>query len=234
MIIFTILSVSILYSLAMIMIKPKWAGYFGAMAAAGLILPLYLGHTSTASPVLSIPILFEVSYGFHNYTFIGAIAFALLGSIVLLYNAPRMNRWQLCAIGLAIASTLGITLAKSFMSFFLYWELLTATTALIIFTDKNSDSRHQLGTTFLVTHLVAGLFLLFGILLHFNVTGSLDLTTPAAGIGFIIFWNWYEGRLSTSTFLASIYLSKSQSRGNYCIINFHNKSWNIRLGSIGS
>lgn len=138
---------------------------------------------------LELPFLFGLSFAFNDYSFIGGISFAALSAGVLLYSQPFISRRQLTVVLLAAASTMGIVLASSFMALFLFWEFLTITASLIIFFDQQGQSREttrQIGYRFLITHLVAGLLLLVGILMHFTETGSLMIDIPKAGHAFFL------------------------------------------------
>lgn len=164
--------------------KQNYRTILGALLFISLIYPLSILANYAVKPVVVLPVLFEASWAYHPYTLVTTCAFLLLGGIVIIFNDSLMDKQQLMVIGFAISSTLGITFANSYITFILSWELLTVATALIIFTDRTH--KNALGTVFLITHLVAGLSLLFGILLHFNVAGSLEIVPPVAGTVFFI------------------------------------------------
>ncbi len=161
-------------------------------ALAGLFLVL-VGFLSSKTlfgdASLDLPFLFGLSWAFNDHSLIGGVSFAALSAGVVLYSQPFLARRQLGAVLLATASAIGIVLASSYMTLFLFWESLTLTTSLIVFLDGKGEApeaTRQIGYRFLVTHLAAGLLLLLGILMHFNETGSLAMDVPAAGHAFFL------------------------------------------------
>ncbi len=71
------------------------------------------------------------------------------------------------------------------MTFFFFWELLSLTTAGVIFLNKE-DNVYNTGLLYLLTHLSGGILLLLGIMINYQYTGSLELATPQAGVPFFI------------------------------------------------
>ncbi len=127
---------------------------------------------------------FEFSVG-NSYASTVRFALALTGSVIFLFNAGKKSFiFHLFSIW-AISSALIITLAENFLTLFLFWELLSLTTAGIIFISNNQNS-YKKGGIYLLAHLSGGLLLLTGILINYEATGSLSLAIPEAGQIFFV------------------------------------------------
>lgn len=199
--------------------KSAYLGFFGMLMT--LIPILYSILTDTTSQLV-IPSFSQATWSFHPYSLVGAVAFPVVGSILLLFVTSYLSKPQILTFCVAISSALGITLARHFVSLFLFWELLTISTALIIFLEQAENKR--IGKLFLFTHLSGGLLLLFGILLHYTVSGSLELAPPIAGqwlfllgigmkVGFVPLHFWipatYANIHPASTVALSIFTTKA-------------------------
>jgi len=131
-------------------------------------------------------IIFPLIFSTENlYANLVRFAMALTGSVIFVYNAHKKSLiFHLLSIW-AISSALIITLAESFLTFFLFWELLTLTTTGIVFLGEEKNN-YKKGLIYLLTHLSGGLFLLIGILVNYSETGSLLVGVPQAGMIFFI------------------------------------------------
>lgn len=77
---------------------------------------------------------------------------------------------------------LGVTFAGDFLSLFLFWELMAVSAAILIWLRRQPEAIAA-GFRYLLVHLVGGLCLLGGIVLHWSQTGSLAFgdMSPYAG-----------------------------------------------------
>ncbi|MFQ5528292.1 MAG: Na(+)/H(+) antiporter subunit D [Thermoanaerobaculia bacterium] len=67
---------------------------------------------------------------------------------------------------------LGVTFAGDFLSLYVFWELLAVSSALLVFLRRERPAVAA-GFRYLLVHVLGGLLLLAGILLHWSETGSL-------------------------------------------------------------
>lgn len=126
-------------------------------------------------------ILAPVSFSEHPYSRIMVFGFTLVGSLGLLYGLQLSESREQAAALAALASTIGIVFADNFITLFIFWEMLTLSTAgLILF--RREPTAFRAGLYFLFFHLAGGLFVLFGILQHYVATGSFALIEPQAGL----------------------------------------------------
>lgn len=192
---------------------PAWLGFVGLLT--GLI-PISYGFMSTETLTFSTNALFSSTWAFHGYTLVGATSFTIVGAVLFLFVTRYLSKAQVISFCLALASALGITMARDFISLFLFWEALTVTTALIVLFD--GPQNQAVGRRFLITHLLGGLALLFGILLHVHSTGSLAVVPPEAGhfwfllgigtkVGFLPLHFWIPATYATIRPSATVALS---------------------------
>ena len=120
----------------------------------------------------------------HSYSRVLVLGFTMVGIFALLYGFMEAKPNEQMISIWALVSAIGVALANDFITLFIFWELLTITTAGLIFI--NGKQVFQMGYRFLFFHLIGGLMLLIGILQHYTATGSTVLTTPEAGLAFFV------------------------------------------------
>ena len=78
---------------------------------------------------------------------------------------------------------LGVTFAGDFLSLYIFWELMAVSSVLLVWRRREA-SAVAAGFRYLLVHVVGGLILLAGIVLHWSQTGSLafgDMGAPSGG-----------------------------------------------------
>ncbi len=123
--------------------------------------------------------------GEHPYSNIAAFGFVLVGSLAVLYGLHTAKPSEQAVAICAVASAVGIVYAGDFITLFIFWELLTITTALLILLNR-SETSFIMGMRFLLFHLTGGLVLFVGILQHYAAAESLAVQHPEAGMLFFI------------------------------------------------
>ena len=121
----------------------------------------------------------------HPYSRFAAFGFTLAGAFTLLYGAQLSKASEQALSLLALASVIGVSFAGNFITLFLFWEVLTFSTAGIIFCRGTSHAM-SMGLRFLFFHLVGGLLVLLGILQHYAAVGSFIIEEPQAGLTFFV------------------------------------------------
>jgi len=128
-----LLSIPVMLGIALPNIKHK---YRLAVTLSSLPVLVFLIMASLRTEAtLSLPIMYEANWGFNSFALVGTLAFSFLGTAALVFNLSTMNKWQITAISLSTAACLGVVTAQNYFALFLFWEFLTATTTLIVFTD---------------------------------------------------------------------------------------------------
>ena len=104
---------------------------------------------------------------------------ALLGMVYALHvedDAQHMSALTYAG------GALGVTFAGDFLSLYLFWELMAVSSALLVWLRRDPTAVAA-GFRYLLVHIVGGLVLLAGILVHWSQTGSLAFVAmePFAG-----------------------------------------------------
>lgn len=69
-------------------------------------------------------------------------------------------------------STLGVVLAGDFLSLYFFWEIMAVSSTFLIIASRTKESR-EAGFRYILVHLIGGLFLLAGIVLYVQKTGTI-------------------------------------------------------------
>ncbi len=127
------------------------------------------GQTLTFLRVDKLSLVF--GYVFHIATFLG-----------VLYSLHVKDTIQHVA-ALAYAGTaIGAVFAGDLITFFLMWEGMAVTSVVLVLARRQRTSIRS-AMHYLLLQIVSGLLLLFGIILHYQATGSFafDVMTPESG-----------------------------------------------------
>ena len=213
----------------MIKIKQQVLFLLGILALFGLA--IFILTEPLIDDVSLFPdMFFPFSFSAHTYSRILIFGLALSGALGLLFGLTRSDFKEQLLGFLAIISALGLTLANDFRTLFFFWELVTIlSSALVLLHVKTSKWVFSRGMRFFIMHLLGGLLLLFGILLHYAETGSVALGLPQGGMiffilgfgiktAFIPFHLWITwGYPAASIYSAVILASLSTKIGVYAI-----------------
>ncbi|MCL0095136.1 Na(+)/H(+) antiporter subunit D [Dehalococcoidia bacterium] len=149
--------------------------------------------------------------------FVGYI-FVLIGLLIILYSVHVKENEHHIFSFLYMGSSLGVVFAGDFFTFFIFWEILAVTAAVLIWLKRDIRSMGA-GFRYLIMHLIGGGILLIGILLHFFTTGSMEIGgltgVPFAlilvGIGFkaafIPLHAWLPDAYPKASLTVSVFLS---------------------------
>jgi len=144
---------------------------------------------------------------------------ALIGFIYALHVKDDLQHMAALLYG---ASALGVIFAGDFLTLFVFWELLTLGSVFLIWTNRTKASLAA-GFRYALYHIIGGLVLLAGILLHIQQTGSTAVAfiglqdgNPASwlifiGVGINCAWPilhpWVTDAYPESTITGIIFLS---------------------------
>ena len=94
---------------------------------------------------------------------------AFLGVLFALHVKDNLQHIS----GLVYAgATLGVVLAGDFLSLYLFWEVMAVSSTFLILASRTKESK-EAGFRYLLVHLIGGLFLLAGIVLYIQKTGTI-------------------------------------------------------------
>ncbi len=99
--------------------------------------------------------------------------FHLISFIAILYSLHVKDDLQHVAGLVYAGSALGVVFAGDFLSFFVFWEMLTVASIFLIWARRTKASLDA-GYRYLLVHAAGGLCLLAGIVIHVNQTGSIE------------------------------------------------------------
>ncbi len=172
-----------------VLFAPRILRYILMLIAVGVLFYLAyydLSVTSLGSTtIFGDAVLAPISFSEHPYSRIAVFGFTLVGSFALLYGLQFSRPSEQAVALVALASAVGIVFSNNFIVLFIFWEMLTLSTAGLILLRKTPESL-MAGLYFLSFHLAGGLIVLLGILLHYQESGSFILTEPQGGLAFFM------------------------------------------------
>jgi multicomponent Na+:H+ antiporter subunit D len=172
------------------------------LIAGAWLLPFLKGRIKSAAMLLLpavalIDCLFMVpgTYGVTNFlgqeltfgrvdrlSLVFSYVFLIMAFIGMVYALHVEDNTQHLAALTYVGGALGVTFAGDFLSLYVFWELMAISSSLLIFLQRGR-SAVAAGFRYLLVHIVGGLCLLAGIVLHWSQTGSLAFTDMAAYSG---------------------------------------------------
>ncbi len=99
--------------------------------------------------------------------------FHIISFIAILYAQHVKDDLQHVAGLIYAGSALGVVFSGDLFSFFIFWEMLTVASIFLIWARRTRAAMGA-GFRYLLVHAAGGLFLLAGIVLHVNQTGSIE------------------------------------------------------------
>jgi multicomponent Na+:H+ antiporter subunit D len=99
--------------------------------------------------------------------------FTIMALIGTVYGLHVKDDRQKIATFLYVGGSLGVVFAGDFFTLFVFWELMAFASAYLVFAMQSRTSA-QAGFRYILVHIVSGLCLLGGIVLHYVDTGSLS------------------------------------------------------------
>ena len=144
-----------------------------------------LNETLLNSEFLARSGLTFLTFKLHPYGKIAAFGFTLVGSLGLLYGLKQSNAAEQAVSIWAIAAAIGVSFANNYLTFLLFWELLSLAAAALVYLKKTAEAV-KMATRLLIFQLVGGFSVTVGIVLQYFATGSFDLVIPEAGLLFFI------------------------------------------------
>jgi len=106
--------------------------------------------------------------------------FHIISLITVIYILNFKNNVEFVAGFFYSGAALGTIFAGDLFTFFVFWELLTVGSVMLIWCRK-TKSAQAAGFRYLLVHAFGGLVLLAGIVFHFTETGSLEMSQITLG-----------------------------------------------------
>jgi multicomponent Na+:H+ antiporter subunit D len=97
--------------------------------------------------------------------------FSIMAVIGVVYALHVKNTSQHVASLTYVGGALGVTFAGDFVSLLVFWELMALSSVLLVW-QRHKPATISAGFRYLLVHVLGGLFLLAGIVIHVSQTGS--------------------------------------------------------------
>jgi len=101
-----------------------------------------------------------------------AYVFTIMAFLGILFALQVKDNLQHVSGIIYAGSTLGVVLAGDFLSLYLFWEIMAVSSTFLILASRTKASR-EAGFRYILVHLIGGLFLLAGIVLYVQKTGTI-------------------------------------------------------------
>ncbi len=101
-----------------------------------------------------------------------AYVFTIMAFLGVLFALKVKDDLQHVSGLVYVGSTLGVVLAGDFLSLYLFWEIMAVSSTFLIIASRTRASR-EAGFRYILVHLIGGLFLLAGIVLYIQKTGTI-------------------------------------------------------------
>ena len=157
-----------------------------------LLIPFLRGKAKAiymlALPVVVFLILLKLPFGntwvvdFWGYelilgrmdklSLIFAYIFTIMAFLGVLFALHVKDNLQHVSALFYVGSTLGVVMAGDFLSLYLFWEIMAVSSTFLIIASRTKESR-EAGFRYILVHLIGGLFLLAGIVLYVQKTGTI-------------------------------------------------------------
>ncbi len=109
--------------------------------------------------------------------------FSIMAFVGMVYALHVDDDYQHVSALTYAGGALGVTFAGDFLSLYIFWELMAVSSVFLVWLRRD-ESAVAAGFRYLLVHVVGGLFLLAGIVLHWSAAGSLafgDLSLFSGG-----------------------------------------------------
>ena len=144
-----------------------------AVPALGLLLLWDKPHGSYAA--VSLMDFELVFFQVDKLSLLFGYLFHIAALIAVIYSLHVRDRLQQTCSLLYAGSALGAVFAGDLLTLFLFWELLAISSVFLIWA-RRSERAYGAGMRYFVIHIVSGLLLLVGAIIHGYETGSLTIT----------------------------------------------------------
>lgn len=120
-----------------------------------------------------------LQFGFTSFANLFAILVVFLGTATLLYSIPYMNKkdnlgWFYFNFILSIAGMMGILMSKDFVSLFIFWEIMTWSSYLIVV--FNGKDTNKIGIRYMVYSAIGAYAMLMAIVLINKWSGTTSIS----------------------------------------------------------
>ncbi len=154
----------------------------GLFTAMILKLPLLEEHKDIAASLPWLPELgVELAFRLDGFSILFALIITGIGALVIIYGGSYLHGHPLLAryyayILMFMGSMLGIVLSDNALTMFIFWELTSITSFLLIGFDHEKDTSRQAALQALLVTGTGGLAMLAGLIILGQITGTTTIS----------------------------------------------------------
>ena len=191
------------------------------------ILAFFKLITLTSSDVLTVNFLMsDLNFlRVDKLSLVFGYVFVISSFFGFLYGITTAKKHEYTSALIYIGSALSVVFARDLITLYIFWELMALSSVILILLRGNLSSRKS-ASRYLIVHIVGGLVLLAGILLHIQQTGTTsfssftvqNLSTWLMLIGVLVnaaaipFSSWLPDSYPESTVMGGVILSAYTSK----------------------
>ncbi len=156
-----------------------------ALVGVIMLLPMVLSGTVLYDLVdfMQMGLFFEVDLVGWIFAFLIAFIWFLATLFSFVYMDFEHNRRRYYSVLIiTLGAMLGIVLAGDFFTLFLFFELMTLSSFILVIHEQNREAM-QAGLLYLYLGIAGGLALLFAIMMLYSATGTVDITPVLENLG---------------------------------------------------
>ncbi len=149
--------------------------------------PAYFFTSIDSSVALDFTLAgFDISWAFTSYAWLFAVLVVALVPLVLIYSISYMNDrdrlgWFYFNFMLSIGAMLGILMSQDLVSLFIFWEIMTWSSYLIVV--LNGKDANRIGLKYILMSALGAYAMLTAIAVVISLTGSTHITDLFAAFG---------------------------------------------------
>ncbi|GAB6100302.1 hypothetical protein JCM16358_21810 [Halanaerocella petrolearia] len=157
------------------------------LAIANSLLVIGIIYNLSITQELVVPFLdFDlVLLNVTNISKLVGLVFAFFGLCSTIYSLQVADTKYYILSQIYIGASVAILFVGDFFSFYIFWEIMTISSYFLIF-NKQKPITKQTSYYYFMMHMVGAVSLLWGILLQYNATESIVLTSVEYGLPFFV------------------------------------------------
>jgi multicomponent Na+:H+ antiporter subunit D len=235
----------------------------GLICILGGLLGIFMRGTAKKLLVLTVPVLafiqliqltpndhylikFLFSYVdllyVDNMSIVFGTVFLISAFFAFIYGLTVAKRFEYSSALIYVGSALSVVFAKDLISLYVFWELMAISSVMLIFL-RNTEASRKSALRYIIIHIVGGLVLLAGIMLHVYHTSSVEfvhfsfqnLATWLMLIGVLVnaaavpFSTWLSDSYPESTIMGGVILSAYTSKTAIYVLLRGFAGWDVLI-----
>jgi NADH-quinone oxidoreductase subunit N len=168
------------FALAGVTIANLYLSYYTTANPA----PVELALTGSASTAISSSFLIDAISIYMAIIIVAISAVVMLYTVFFVNSNERPSDRYFAVILMLTGALMGAVLAGDLLTFFIFWEAVTAAAAFLMLYRKNAVSLNAT-LKYLIMVIIASAFVLFGLSIIYGITGTLNYEALRTALGVI-------------------------------------------------